>query len=225
MRLYPSQIVLITACMTETMSPYEPPQMPADAPEPPSEVSAHVSVVPKVFGILHIVFGIIGLIWGIITLVMSFFTKGINQAQFSDLPEGQKEQVQEAMAPMYEAQIWDMVSAGWSLLLSALMLIAGLMLVRYKWCGLKYSNAYAWLSIAHKIFAAVVLLVIKLPAIKQMSDTMAESNSDVPANMGSMVTGVAVIVGLVMVAMMLIYPVLSLVLLNKSQSKASLKRT
>ena len=151
------------------MSPYQSPQ---SEMQPDTVPSANVSAVPKVFGILHLVFGGLGLVLGVIGLASLAFKDKMEKMQFAAYPEEVREGMKEAMQPIYEAQKWDVVSAVGSMILAVLLIIAGLKLIKYRSQGRKISNIYSGLSILHKLFGLVILLLVKAPLMKEVGESM-----------------------------------------------------
>lgn len=133
-----------------------PPQMPLGGNREPSSL--------RVFGILHLILAGVGILFGISSLFArqtnAFFIRSGN--------------------PAYEAQLryveevhWVSVMTGvFMLVLAALLLVAGIKLVRSRPDGVAWSNRYAWTSIATKVISLVVTVAVLLPAMRRMIDGM-----------------------------------------------------
>jgi len=180
------------------------------------------SAVPKVFGILHLVFGGIGLVMYLFGLVMMVFRNRLQEMQFASYPEEIREQMKEAMQPMYATQSWDVVSSVGSLILAVFLLVAGFHLVKYRRKGLKVSNVYSVLSILHKLFAVAVVVFIKMPMMEEVRESLENIHGGSSAAMAAAMGPFAMIMGVLMVVLMMVYPVLSYIMLNKKQVKDSL---
>lgn len=196
--------------MTED-SPYQSPSL-KGPPEFPSALLFEPPAV-KVFGILHLVFaglGILGAVWG---LVMTFV--GNPFLKFSP-PSAQIEAqiaVQERLAPMTGT------NSIISLLVAVPMIIAGIRLLKKRGSGLKWSNIYGVSSLLAKTVNAVFTLVIYVPAMREMTRTIVDSSSSPGVVSDIMNVSIAggVILGIVISC---IYPGLTLLLLNRSATRA-----
>lgn len=201
------------------MSPYQPPQTEM---APGTVQSANVSVIPKVFGILHLVFGGLGVVMAVIGLGATAFQGKLQEMQFSTYPEEVRGDMMEAMQPLYATQKWDIISAVGSLILAILLIVAGLKLVKYRQQGRKLSNIYSGLSIAHKLFAIGVVLLLKAPVMKQVGESMNQMSGQSDIDMGAIMGPFAVATGILSALVMMVYPILSFFLLSKKQARDSL---
>lgn len=206
--------------MNQGMSPYQSPQAQM---EPDAVQSTNISAVPKVIGILHLVFGGIGIVMGVIGMVSAVFKEQIEEMQFSTYPEEVREGMREAMQPIYETQKWDVISGVGSLILAVLLIIAGLKLIKYRRQGRKVSNIYSGLSIVHKLFAIGIVIFVKAPVMKEVGASLEEMSGQSEVSMGAMMGPVAIISGIVMAVVMMVYPILSFLLLSKKQARDSLR--
>ncbi len=195
-------------------SPYEPPSM-ASAQSPPSIAGAMAPASIRVFGVLHLVFagmGILGAIWSIASLFM--------QAGFGILPESD---------PHFQAQVRFQEQSGWTtwvtaamgLGVAAVMIPAGIKLLRNRSDALRWSNLYAWSSISAKIVSLGLTVAVIAPAMREL---VTSSMEGLPGGAESMVVGSMVAGGVIGVLMTLIYPVLTLILLNRQPVKDWLAR-
>ena len=137
-------------------SPQTPPSLPPPMPltgwmEPPAV---------KAFGVIHLVFAGFGCLMGVWGLVAPFISDKFVRAG----------------TPGYQAQIsyqHEMRWATWmntsfTLIVTALLVIAGLKLVRSQPDGVKWSNRYAWTSIITKLLSLVITVSWILPATQRM---------------------------------------------------------
>jgi hypothetical protein len=188
---------------------HEPPVMPALAVPEPATV--------KVFGILHLVFagiGAIGALWGLfIALVGNPFLKMIPESQQVGAQMEAQLAMQEKVMPM------TVISSALSLVVTAIMITAGIRLLKKRRSGLKWSNLYASSSLAAKGVNLILTLLIAVPATQEMSRRlMAEAGT--PGSMESAMSGVMVGSMIFGVVITCVYPLLTLILLNRPTVKA-----
>lgn len=98
--------------------------------------------------------------------------------------------------------------------------MAGVKLVKGKRDALKFSNGYAWLSIASKIINLVVSFVYILPKTDVLMPAPAPGSPGMPAS-GMETIMIATFIATFVVG--IIYPILSLVLLNRPGVKTWLE--
>lgn len=192
-------------------SPYQPPST-ASVPPPMGPAGPEPGVI-KVFAIIHLVFAGLGVLAGIWAMVASFVLKAffgrMAEQVASDAPEA-AESFNRQIAIMDSSNWMNVLGGVFSLVLAAMLFVAGMGLLKRRIEGLTWSNRYAWSSIAFKL-VNLVLTVVYLP--RMMAGMMpGELGSDAEAT-GMMVGGIVggVIGGLVSMA----YPILCLVLLNR----------
>ena len=204
---------------SESMSPYQAPTSDTKGNEP---MDLGKSPIPKVFGILHLVFGGLGIVFGLFAIVGAAFTDKIQELQYSGYPDEMRDRMMSAMQPVYETQKWDVISSCFSIVLAVLMIFAGLKLVKYRRRGLKISNIYSALSVIHKLIAIGIVVVIKNPAMQEVSKRLEEIGGEQASAMDMMTWPVAVVIGVGTAIVMSIYPILSFFLLNRVRSRGSL---
>jgi hypothetical protein len=185
--------------MNET-SPYQPPM-----PQEPSDIAYPLvgePAVVKVFGILHLVFaglGILGASWGLFIALVG-----------NPLPQSQAQlNMQAKLNPMTIA------TNSLSVLIAVPMIIAGIQLLKKRESALKWSNIYAFSSIGAKVVGSVFTFIFGIPAMREVAATIVPSADGGKAMGTFMVAGA---IGAMLVSF--IYPVLSLVLLNRPRVKA-----
>lgn len=166
----------------------------------------------KIFGILHLVFagfGAIAIIWALIAAV-----SGNPFASFG--PQTPEMAAQAEMQAQMQAKLMPMtvVSNLIAIVVTILMIIAGIKLLKKKKDALNWSNRYAYASIFAKVVGLVMTFTYMMPAMKEFFDSQKlpgpTANIMMPAMIGGAVVGV--LVGS-------IYPILSLILLNRSATK------
>jgi hypothetical protein len=166
----------------------------------------------KVFGILHVLlgaYGVFGLILGI------FAMAGMNPflAFMPKTPEAAAQMEQQA-AMQKEMMPATVIAIILSVATTYLILRAGILMLKRRRDGLKWSNRYAWVSLVGKVFGAVVAVLYTFPMVQE---TMASTPGakTMPAAMESVMIG-SMVVG---VLIPFLYPILTLVLLNRPATK------
>ncbi|GAA5483189.1 hypothetical protein [Haloferula sargassicola] len=199
---------VVLGFLLETMTTHEPsPYLPPRAPEtPPLPDPQLPPTVIKVLGIIHLVFaamGVLNAIFAIVGMVALGKMKG-----FAGTAGGS------AAFGKYMSEIaWvSILNAVFSIGLAGLLLVAGLKLLRHRANALRWSNAYAWTSIATKVVATVISLLVVLPAAHRMNGAI---GSQMPQLQQTITTASSVVGSLVS----FVYPILTLVLLNREPVK------
>lgn len=177
----------------------------------------------KVFGILHLVFAAIGTLGVLASVVMKPVTEKMYEAQ--EKMGGQ----QEIQARMSRELVTSMEPVtyfqyGASVLLTVLLVLAGLGLLKRRAGGLKYSNAYAWTAIGLRLLTVVLALVYVLPRMSAaMEGVIKGSGAGKETETALAITKFSMMAGIVIGPLMYcIYPVLVLVFLNRRSVKAAL---
>ncbi len=185
--------------------------------------AANVSVVPKVFGILHLVFGGLGVVFGIFGMVNLWFSESYAGKQYSSYPEEMRGEMEALMEPMYEVQVWDIVSSVGSMVLAVLLIVSGVMLVKYRRLGRKISNIYSGLSVVHKLFGIAVVALVKAPAMREVGESLDRMGGGTGVDVGGVMGPAVLVVGVISALVMMVYPVLSFFMLGKKQARESLR--
>lgn len=190
------------------------PQPPALTPEEMSQLSGNEysqlgqPQQVKVFGIMHLIFG--G--YGVLTLLWSLFVI-IAGNPFLKL-SGNTPEMQ--MQAKLEADMIGFTIAGTALhfVVTALIVTAGILLLKGRKSALKWSNYYACSSIGTKILTLIYSILIVIPMTQEMMKTT-------PGAAGLKGGFEAIMIGSMFVGFLipLIYPVLSLILLNRPKVK------
>ncbi|MGJ8643658.1 MAG: hypothetical protein ACSHX9_09640 [Luteolibacter sp.] len=166
----------------------------------------------KIFGILHLVFaafGAMGIAWALLTAVTGnpFASFGPQTPEMAAQAEMQA-QMQDKLMPM------TLIANGIGILVTILMVTAGIKLLKKKKDALKWSNRYAYLSIFAKVVGLVMMFTYMIPVMKEFFDSQnlpgPVSRIMMPVMIGSAFIGL--VIGT-------IYPVLALVLLNRPATK------
>lgn len=171
----------------------------------------------QVLGILHIVFAGIMILFGLSSLMQVLFSQKIAAWQAAAGSGVEGGSVQE-LSTKVQAEMGSvtMASSLISIGVSVVMLIAGIKLVRSAWNALKWSNWYAWFSIGEKVVMLLIGTLVVAPMVqKAFNEIGGEMTSEIRIFKGAMMGG--------MIASALIgaiYPVLTLILLNRPSVKA-----
>jgi cation transport ATPase len=163
----------------------------------------------KVFGIIHLVFGgygVLTLLWSLVLII--FGNPFLALSGNTQAVQAQKNFENEIMG-------YTIVSTAIYALLTVLILAAGVMLLKGRKNALKYSNGYAWLSIVSKIVFIILSFVYVMPAYRETISSSPPTPGMTPATMEIIM--VSSIIGAYVIG--LIYPILSLVLLNRPTVK------
>ncbi len=170
----------------------------------------------KVFGIMHVIFGA----YGILTILLAFVAMAGVNPYLALIPKtpaasAQMEQQAEMQTEMLPMTIAATVI---SVVITAFILTAGILMLKRRRNGLKWSNRYAWTSLAGKAFNAVIAIFYTYPMMEEMM-SKSGGGAAMPGAMagamewvmiGSMVFGILITC---------IYPILTLVLLNRPKTK------
>ena len=196
-------------------SPYQPPlsQGPTTFPLPVGGVPPAVNV----FGILHLVFAGLGVLsgaWGLFMIVAGnpFLKMSQGNPRLSAQYEAQLA-MQEKISPV------TITSAILSFVVAVPMVIAGIQLLRKRKNGLKWSNTYVWSSLGAKFVNLVLAATILVPAMTEMTRGMT-ANARVPGSFSSIMAGAMAGGAIGGVLISCIYPILTLVLLNRPATQA-----
>ncbi len=196
-------------------SPYQPPLQQGVHPMPC--IITEMPPVVKVLGILHLVFagfGLLGAVWGLfIAIIGNPFMKLMPATpQMSAQWEAQLA-MQEKIKP------FTLTSTALSLLVAIPMIIAGIKMLGKRKDGLKWSNIYAVSSLGAKAVNLVLTFAILIPAMQEMSKGMM-GGTRLPGSAETIMGGFMVGGAIVGVILTCVYPLLTLVLLNRAAPKA-----
>ncbi|MFC7335914.1 hypothetical protein ACFQY0_01890 [Haloferula chungangensis] len=192
-------------------SPY---QSPASSGMPSMPLEGAESGAAQAFGVIHIIFGVFGILIGVWNVVGVYLSESMNGIAMPAGPE--RERLLEVQQ-RYLAEVgWVSIMTGiFILVLSVLLLISGPKLWKKKASGLRWSNRYAWMSIATKLVSIVVGLLVVLPASREMTEALIKDmagSSDTMAGFMSVGSSLGVLLGPIFG---MVYPVLALILLNR----------
>ena len=201
--------------MTPVMDEDSPYQVPFSTPPalPPGPPPQSV----KVFGILHLVFAGFGFVFGVWGLVSIKFMEMFQAGQAGDPIMIAQRKYMEALWPVTVMQ--GIFSIG----LAALLLVAGLKLVRSIQDGVMWSNRYSWTSIGAKMIALVVTVIYVLPLSNRMMGEVFSKTKGMPAGTAATMTGIMKsmnsVVSVATPVVSCIYPLLALYFLSRPAVK------
>ena len=197
----------------DSVSPYQVPL----STSPPALPSGPAPQAVKVFGILHLVFAGFGFVFGIWGLVSIKFVSMFQVATPADPTMVAQRKYMEDLWPVTVMQ--SIFSMG----LAALLLVAGLKLVRSIQDGVMWSNRYSWTSITAKMISLVVTVAYVLPLSNRMMSEVFTNTKGMPPGTAGVMTGVMKsmnsIVSVATPVVSCIYPVLALYFLSRPAVK------
>ncbi len=163
----------------------------------------------KVFGILHVVFGVFGVLMTLWTLYVTFVGNPFLGLAGNTPQMRAQTELEKAMMG------YTLVSTAVYALITVLILIAGTLLLKGRKSALKYSNGYAWLSIGSKVISAITYFTYVLPMSRDIIMTSSSSAGMASTSMEL----VMITTFLITLVISVIYPILTLVLLNRPKVK------
>lgn len=143
----------------------------------------------KVFGIMHLVVAAYGILMGVIGLFGTLFFKGMSKGLASgSMPGGPSSGEQESAMLQYvnELKPFTYISLAFGFFLAAMLIMAGIGLLKSRDSGRLLSIRYAWLSIITKLITLVYTFTHVIPATKRMTETLYQGMPGAMSNtMGS----------------------------------------
>ena len=171
----------------------------------------------NVLGIMHLVFagfGVLGAIWGLfVAIAGNPFLKMMPHNPHMTQQFDAQMAMQEKISPM------TITGSILSLLVAIPMIIAGIQMLRKRRNGLKWSNIYAFSSLGAKFINLILALTILIPAMREMSEKMM-GGTRLPGGTQNIMSGFMAGGALGGVVISCVYPILTLVLLNRPTPKA-----
>lgn len=165
----------------------------------------------KIFGIFHLILGGLGSLMLLWTLVIIFYGNPF-MAMVGNTPEMQAQENFQN-----ETMGVTIFTTAIHALITVLILMAGVKLIKGRRDALKFSNGYAWLSLASKVINLVVSLVYVLPKTAELMPAPAPGSAVIPSS-GMEIFMIGTFAGTFIMG--IIYPILSLVLLNRPNVKS-----
>ncbi|QTN32864.1 hypothetical protein HZ994_11180 [Akkermansiaceae bacterium] len=167
----------------------------------------------KILGIFHLILGAYGLATTAIGTYVAFAGNPFLGLMPKTPEMAAQAQIQaEMQEKVMPATIIGLVMA---LIITALIIVAGIKLLKKRRDGLKWSNMYAWTSLAGKAVSLVLAFAYTIPMMKEMTSAMSGGAGAMPVAFGSMM----VVTTVLSVVVMCSYPILCLILLNRPATK------
>lgn len=211
--------------MTTQPSPYDSPQSTMMAQPPPNLAMGTIIEPPsiKVFGIFHLVvagLGIIGTIYGLVMLQFSSqFSKMMTIAPPGAPATGPSAQELAMNQYMHDTRLFTYIGFGFALVLTVMLIIAGVGLLKRRESGRVMSLRYAWTSISFKMINLLIFLTFMMPATTRYNEAMLSS---MPAEMGSVMNIVTQVMQVLSLLAGCIYPIVVLIMMRKENVKTFL---
>lgn len=170
----------------------------------------------KVLAIMHLVFagfGILMAVWALfIVIVGNPFLKMMPHSPEMDA------QIQAQMEMQQKVQPISVTGTFLSLIVAVPMIIAGIRMLKKKRDGLKWSNRYAFASLGAKAVNLILTLVILVPAMQQLSANIVPKSARA-GGIEIMMSGFMIGGAIGGVILSCVYPITTLVLLNRPAIK------
>lgn len=165
----------------------------------------------KIFGILHCVLGV----YGVLTVAFAImamlgfnpFLAMVPKTAATSAQMTQQASMQTEMIPVNIATTLIAVAT------TAFIITSGILMLKRRRSGLKWSNRYAWTSLLGKAVAAGVAFFYTYPMMKKITSGL--GSPGMPGAMEGVMIG-SMVFGIVISC---VYPILSLVLLNRPKTK------
>lgn len=166
----------------------------------------------KVFGIMHVVLGAYGVFALLMAIVVMFgFNPILAFMPKTPAAAAQMEQQAAMQAKMMPVSV---IATLLTAVITFLILKAGILMLKRRRNGLLWSNRYAWTSLAGKVFNVGVTVFYTYPLTKEL---MAATPG--AAGMPGVMEGVMIGSMIFGVAITCVYPILTLILLNRPATK------
>jgi hypothetical protein len=192
---------------------------PAALPQSPPVPAAPPPQQVKVLGILHLVFAGIGTVGVAIGVMMLLFKEAMFHMQ-ENAGELQAQQAQFSRAVMEATNVVNWYGYVANLLLAALLLVAGIGLLKRKLGGLRWSMIYAWTSIVTKVGNLLLFSLLVIPKLDKLFAGL-DLSSPMLKMMGPMMRTTTIASGVLTPILTCIYPILVLILVNRDSVKKS----
>ena len=168
----------------------------------------------KILGIFHVILAA----YGFITSAFGVFVAATGNTFLNLFPKtpamaAQMQMQTEMQQKMMPATILSVVL---TLIIATLMLIAGIKLLKKRRDGLKWSNRYAWTSLAGKLGNLGIAFAITIPVMREVQGRMASPAPGMPPAAMDTIMIISTLFGVIV---MCSYPILCLILLNRPNTK------
>ena len=194
-----------------------------DQPPPltPQEIAARQNAeyanigqpqVVKIFGIMHLVLGAYGVLTALLAILAMIgfnpFLALIPKSSGATAQMNQQAAMQSEMMPV------TIVSTIIAIATTVFIIMGGILMLKRRRSGLKWSNRYAWTSLLGKVVTVFATIVYTIPMMREMASSPA--GSGMPSGTMETVMIGSAFFGIVLTCL---YPVLSLILLNRPKVK------
>ena len=167
----------------------------------------------KIFGIFHLILAA----YGLVTSAFAIYVVIVGNPFLGLMPKTPEFAAHAQMQADMQAKMMpaSVITTVITLIIAILMLIAGIRLLKKRRDGLKWSNRYAWTSLAGKAVNLILAFAFTFPMMKELSVNMGPGSAAMPGMFGGIMVATTILTLLVMCT----YPVLSLILLNRPSTK------
>ena len=204
----------------ETPSPYQSPASQMN-PQPPSMFDTMVPEPGAIrsFGVIHLVIAGLGVLQVLYTLASILFIDKIATMMSRGVPSkpgAGPDPGQLMIAMMDKLAVFTYLSVAVSVILIAMLTIAGFGLLKSRESGRVMSVRYAWTSIITKIMALIYTVLVVIPVTKEMN---AASYQGGPPGMEGVMDVMTQVMQVVGVLMTFTYPIVVLFVMNGRKVK------
>lgn len=189
--------------------------------QPPPNLAMETVIEPasiKVFGIFHLIIAGLGSIGAIYSLVMLQFSSQFSKMMTIAPPEapatGPSAQELAMNQYMHDTRLFTYIGFGFALVLTVMLIIAGIGLLKRRESGRVMSLRYAWTSISFKMINLLIFLTFMMPATTRYNEAML---SGMPTEMGSMMNIVTQVIQVLTLLATFIYPIVVLIMMRKEK--------
>ncbi len=167
----------------------------------------------KIFGIMHVLLGV----YGLGATALGILTVWVGNPVYKFMPKTPvlAKQMQMEAQMQDRMMVASVIALGMTVVLAVLILLAGIKLLKKRRGGLVWSNRYAWASLAAKVVTLVLTFLYTIPAMREIAVDPA-----LPAAAQAVMRSTMAIGAVVGVVVTCIYPILTLILLNRPSTKA-----
>jgi hypothetical protein len=115
---------------------------------------------------------------------------------------------------MHDTRLFTYIGFGFALVLTVMLIIAGIGLLKRRESGRVMSLRYAWTSISFKMINLLIFLTFMMPATTRYNEAML---SGMPTEMGSMMNIVTQVIQVLTLLATFIYPIVVLIMMRKEK--------
>jgi hypothetical protein len=175
----------------------------------------------KTFGVLHLVIAGVGCLTLLIKIMAAVYNDTLSKFQ-ADVTGESTELHEIQMAYMNEMLPFTWLSIAFSLILTVMLVLAGIQLLKIRDKGRILSVRYAWMSLVTKALILIGTIFIVMPATSRMSEKIVEG-VPVVAALNDTMSALMPAVQIFSILITCIYPVVVLVMMNNATIKSYLK--